>query len=123
MGLEFEPGLAERILADVGSEPGRLPLLEFALTELWQHREESRLTNRAYDQIGGATGALAQRAEAEFKQLTAEEQAAARRLLGRLVRVARPEEAGQDTRQRADLSEADALERAWRTGLPTHACS
>jgi TIR domain len=119
VGLEFEPGLVERVLADVGSEPGRLPLLEFALTELWQHREESRLTNRAYDQIGGATGALAQRAEAEFKQLTAEEQAAARRLLGRLVRVARPEEAGEDTRQRADLSEADALGKGVANRLAT----
>jgi hypothetical protein len=44
--LEFEPGLVERILNDVGREPGRLPLVEFALTELWQRREGSRLANR-----------------------------------------------------------------------------
>ena len=109
VGLEFEPGLVERILTDVGSEPGRLPLLEFALTELWQRRAGSQLTNRAYDEIGGATGALAQRAEAEFARLTPEEQAAARRLFSRLVRVARPEEAGEDTRQHADLSDADTV--------------
>jgi WD40 repeat protein len=109
VGLEFEPGLVERILTDVGSEPGRLPLLEFALTELWQRRAGSQLTNRAYNEIGGATGALAQRAEAEFARLTPEEQTAARRLFSRLVRVARPEEAGEDTRQHADLSDADTI--------------
>ncbi len=111
VGLEFEPGLVERILADVGSEPGRLPLLEFALTELWQRREGNLLANRAYDEIGGAIGALAQRAETEFAKLKPEEQTVARRLFSRLVRVARPEEAGEDTRQRADLSEVDTLEK------------
>lgn len=107
--LEFEPGLVERILADVGSEPGHLPLVEFALTELWQRRDGSRLANQAYDEIGGATGALAQRAETEFGRLKPEEQTAAHRLFSRLVRVARPEEAGEDTRQRTDLSDADAV--------------
>jgi hypothetical protein len=111
VGLEFEPGLVERILTDVGSEPGRLPLLEFALTELWQRREGSQLANRAYDETGGAAGALAQRAEAEFARLTPEEQTAARRLFSRLVRVARPEEAGEDTRQHTELSDGDTLTR------------
>ena len=34
-GAAFEPGLVDRILDDVGEEPGNLPLLEFALTLLW----------------------------------------------------------------------------------------
>ena len=42
----------------------------------------------------GATGALAKRAEAEFARLNREEQTVARRLFSRLMRVARPEEAG-----------------------------
>ena len=33
--VRFEEGLAERILNDAGVEPSTLPLLEFALTELW----------------------------------------------------------------------------------------
>ena len=109
VGLDFEPGLVERILSDVGDEPGHLPLLEFALTELWQYREGNRLTNQAYDEIGGAPGALAQRADAEFARLKPEEQIVARRLFSRMVHVARPEEAGEDTRQRTDLSDADTL--------------
>jgi WD40 repeat protein len=111
VGLEFEPGLVERLLADVGGEPGHLPLLEFALTELWQRREGKVVANRAYNEIGCVTGVLARRAEAEFARLRPEEQTAVRRLFSRLVRVARPEEAGEDTRQRTHLSDADAVER------------
>ena len=109
VGLEFEPGLVDRILSDVGSEPGRLPLVEFALTEIWQRREGRRLTNQAYDEIKGVSGALARRAEAEFARLNPEEQTGAQRLFSRLVRVAKPDEAGEDTRQRTELSEADTL--------------
>jgi hypothetical protein len=111
VGLEFESGLVDRILTDVGSEPGRLPLVEFALTEIWQRREGRRLTNRAYNEIRGVTGALARRAEAEFARLDPEEQTGTQRLFSRLVRVARPEEPGEDTLQRAELSEANTLEK------------
>ena len=33
--LQFEPGLVDRILDHVEKQPGTLPLLEFALTELF----------------------------------------------------------------------------------------
>ena len=62
VGLEFESGLVERILTVVGAEPGHLPLVEFALRGLWQRREGKLLANRAYDEIGGVTGAFAQQA-------------------------------------------------------------
>jgi energy-coupling factor transporter ATP-binding protein EcfA2 len=117
VGLQFEAGLADRVLADVGSEPGRLPLVEFALTELWQRRDGRLLTNLAYNQIGGVTGSLAKRAEQEFDRLKPEEQSAARRLFSRLVRVAKPDEAGEDTRQRAQLSEADTITMSVATRL------
>jgi energy-coupling factor transporter ATP-binding protein EcfA2 len=109
VGLNFEPGLTDRILAEVGREPGNLPLVEFALTELWSKREGRTLTNAAYTGIGGVTGALAKRAEAEFAALTPKERTAARRLFSRLVRVARPEEGTEDTRQRLDLRTTDSV--------------
>lgn len=34
LGVGFEDELVSRILQDINSEPGNLPLLEFALTEL-----------------------------------------------------------------------------------------
>jgi WD40 repeat protein len=109
VGLDFEPGLADRVLTDAGWEPGSLPLVEFALTELWSRRHDRILTNAAYNEIGGVTGALAKRAETEFASFAPEEQTAARRLFGRLVRVARPEEGAEDTRQRLELQASDAV--------------
>ena len=108
VGLEFEPGLVERLLTDVGNEPGSLPLLEFALTEIWHRREGPRLTNHAYNEIRGIAGALARRAEAEFARFSPDEKTAARRLFSRLVRVARPDEGAEDTRQRIELQANDA---------------
>jgi hypothetical protein len=70
VGLGFEDGLVDRILEEVGSEPGNLPLLEFLLTELWAKRERGLLTHGAYATIGGVKGAIATRAEAELEGLT-----------------------------------------------------
>ena len=89
VGLGLEDGLIERILTDVGDEPGKLPLMEFLLEGLWQRRTRGCLTHRAYDDLGGVPGAIAKRADAEFRRLTAEQQAAARRFLVLLVNPGR----------------------------------
>jgi DNA-binding XRE family transcriptional regulator len=39
---EFEPGLVDLLLHDVGHEPGALPLLSHALFETWQRRRGAR---------------------------------------------------------------------------------
>ena len=44
--------LAEMV-ADVSERPGALPLLQFALTELFERRRGSVMTLEAYRQIGG----------------------------------------------------------------------
>ena len=62
-GLDFEPGLVDRILDDAGSEPGQLPLVESLLADLWRRREGGRLTWRGYTEAGGVVGAVAQHAE------------------------------------------------------------
>ena len=112
VGLEFEPGLVDRLLDDVGDEPGNLPLLEFALTELWERREGRRLTNAAYERLGGVAGAIGRRAEAVFARLPMEQQAAAPRLFGRLVRVTDVDEKGRNTRQRVRLGDLDEASRS-----------
>ena len=53
VGVIFEPGLVAQIVADVIEQPGALPLLQYALTELFEHREGGQLTSRAYQEIGG----------------------------------------------------------------------
>ena len=56
VGCEVEPGLTERLLAHVAGQPGALPLLQFALTEVWRKRDVRRLTLRAYEELGGVEG-------------------------------------------------------------------
>jgi len=109
LGVNFEIGLVERILNDVGDEPGLLPLLEFALTLLWDRRAGRKLTHAAYEGIGQVEGALAIYADEVYAKLTPEEQAGARRVL---VQMVRPGEGTEDTRRvasRAEFSAADWL--------------
>lgn len=71
----FEPGLVNQILHDVIEQPGNLPLLEFALAELWQRQTaDGLLTHAAYEAIDGVAGAIARRAEALYEELTAQDQ-------------------------------------------------
>lgn len=82
----YEQGLVERILDDVQSAPGALPLLQFALTELWERRSGGLLTHAAYDALGGVRGALAGYAESVWDSLEPPARAAGERLLVQLVR-------------------------------------
>ncbi|MFJ4771029.1 hypothetical protein ACIP88_18265 [Streptomyces uncialis] len=87
-GLWFEPGLPERIVADAGDEPGRMTLVQFALTELWERRSRSMLTHAAYDGLGGVAGALVGYAKETLDGLTPSRRELARRLF---VQLARPD--------------------------------
>ncbi|MFE2638782.1 trypsin-like peptidase domain-containing protein [Streptomyces scopuliridis] len=95
-GLWFEPGLPERIVADAGDEPGRMPLVQFALTELWKRRARSMLTHAAYGDLGGVAGALVGYAEEALAELTRAQQDRARRLF---VQLARPGDGDTFTRR------------------------
>jgi WD40 repeat protein len=86
-GLWFEPGLPERIVADAGDEPGRMPLVQFTLTELWKRRSRSMLTHAAYDDLGGVAGALVGYADDALLALTRTRRELAPRLF---VQLARP---------------------------------
>lgn len=100
--LSFEPGLMETILNDVGNEPGSLPLLEFAVTALWDAGKDGRLLHDAYLAMGRVQGAVANRAETIYNNLTSLEQEAVKRVFLRLVRLG---ETTEDTRRRAHFTE------------------
>ncbi|MGD9029325.1 MAG: BTAD domain-containing putative transcriptional regulator [Anaerolineae bacterium] len=101
-GVLFETGLVERILDDVGQEPGNLPLLEFALTLLWGEESYGWLTHAAYERIGRVKGALARYADEVYKALGESERESARRVLAQLVQ---PGEGTEDTRRVATRAE------------------
>ncbi|NCR56175.1 MAG: S-layer homology domain-containing protein [Microcystis aeruginosa L211-07] len=102
LGVTFEAELVKRILDDVESEPGNLPLLEFALTELWQRRQGKQLTHVAYTEIGEVQGALARHANEEYHKLSEAHREQMRRIFIQLVR---PGEGREDTRRLATKAE------------------
>lgn len=99
---EFEPGLVDLILRDVGDEPGSLPLLSHALFETWKRRSGHMLTLHGYHDAGGVRGAIAQTAETTYLALGSEEQTIARHLFLRLTELGTSTE---DTRRRAGMEE------------------
>jgi formylglycine-generating enzyme required for sulfatase activity/energy-coupling factor transporter ATP-binding protein EcfA2/type II secretory pathway component PulM len=103
--LEFEPGLAQQLQEEVGTEPGNLALLEFALAQLWERRRGKILTHHAYNEIGKIEGAIAKRASKVLSGFSEDEMRTVREIFTRLVRLGRPDEGTEDTRQRADVKE------------------
>ena len=53
------------MVADVRDEVAALPLLQYALTEMFERNDKSALTLEAYLAIGGVAGALAHRADCQ----------------------------------------------------------
>jgi uncharacterized protein YjbI with pentapeptide repeats len=130
-GVGIQPKLLAQILQDVQAEENCLPLLEFALYELWEQCSRNRplapnsggtepglefkapsigglgaseLTLEVYRKLGGVTGALNDHAEGIYKQLAKQKQEdLAKQVLLKLVRTGK---GTKDTRQRqrkADL--------------------
>ncbi|MGH3869617.1 MAG: trypsin-like peptidase domain-containing protein, partial [Pseudonocardiaceae bacterium] len=117
VGLTLEPGLVERIARDAvmtapspdapdaGAAITVLPLLEFALTQLWHRRAEGRLTHHAYDQIGGVIGGLAGWCDQAYQAVPAAQRPLVRRIVTSLVRPGDKAANIPPTRQRRTLDQ------------------
>ena len=106
-GVRLDPGLVAEMIADVAHQPGGLPLLQYALTELFERRDGDRLTLSAYREIGGVTGALSARADRLFSSADAAGRRAIEQVFLRLVTLG---EGRQDTRRRVAMGELDTLD-------------
>jgi WD40 repeat protein len=81
LGRSVEPKTVDALISDVRDRPGDLPLLQFALTELWEaDNQKGVLTFDSYKNLGyetpeeripGARGSIVKRAEAEWNRLQA----------------------------------------------------
>ncbi len=56
VGVRLQPGLAGEMIRDVADEPGGLPLLQYALTDLFERRDTDTLTIDGYHAAGGVLG-------------------------------------------------------------------
>lgn len=108
-GWEFEPGLVDVLLQDIGvqgshvPEPGALPLLSHALLATWERRRGCLFTLHDYYSAGGVRGAIAETAESVFAdQLNQAQQELAQHIFLRLTELG---EGTEDTRRRASLNE------------------
>lgn len=88
LGVHFEsPELVDELLRSTLHADGGLPLLQFALAELWEAREKASglITAEALSSIGGVAGALARHADQVIRSLLPTERMAAKRILLRLL--------------------------------------
>ena len=105
-GVSLEPGLMAAITADVVDRPGTLPLLQYALTELFERRENGTMTYATYQAVGGVSGALGRRADEIYAGLDEDGKKVAQQMFLRLVTLG---EGVEDTRRRVLRSELEAL--------------
>ncbi|MER0246525.1 hypothetical protein AAHZ94_32055, partial [Streptomyces sp. HSW2009] len=101
-GLSVERALTARLVEELRSEVGGLPLLSHVLLETWRRRRGRTLTTAAYEAAGGVHGAIAATAEDVCARFSAEQLVLARRVLLRLIT---PGEGAQDTRRPASRAE------------------
>ncbi|MBV9860392.1 MAG: AAA family ATPase [Alphaproteobacteria bacterium] len=85
---DTEEGLDDVLRDDAAAHPTALPLLQFALDELYKRRSGPLLRFADYEALGGLEGALRQRAEEEYGSLPEPTRAALPSILSALVRVA-----------------------------------
>src|SRR5664279_4291053 len=97
VGVSFEPGLVVTIVGEINYQAGALPLLQYALTELFERRKGRLLTREAYEAIGGTVGALARRADEIYQGFDERSREAVQQMFLRLVTLG---EGVEDTRRR-----------------------
>lgn len=110
-GVTFESeALLDELVGSGARAPGGLPLLQFAMEELWEARDRTqrRIPASALDSIGGVAGALARHADGVLAALPPNQRRAARSILLRLVTA----EGTRARRTAGDLDREDAAARA-----------
>jgi WD40 repeat protein len=102
-GLHIDPRLTEVLLADIGDEPGKLPLLSHALLATFERRRGAQLTVEDYIAVGRVQGALDKTADEAYESLDSGERDVAQAIF---IRCTAGDGTIPDTRRpvrRADL--------------------
>ena len=106
VGLQIDPDLIAQIINDMEGEPGALPLMQFALKDLFDAEQAKggviALTRQAYLRRGGIQKSLERHADASFGKLEKHEQELARSIFSGLIEIGR---GTQDTRRTALFDE------------------
>ena len=103
-GFRFESAaMVDALVSEASADAGALPLLSFALSELWAERDDERgvVPEGALRRLGGAAGALAAHGDRVLAPLTPSARGEARRILVALATA---------SRTRARVAEKDLLD-------------
>jgi basic membrane lipoprotein Med (substrate-binding protein (PBP1-ABC) superfamily)/DNA-binding SARP family transcriptional activator len=106
-GCSVESGLAAELVADTTSQAGALPLVQFALTELFERRTGDRLLLEDFRALGGLRGLLSRQADEVYHGLSDEARAATMQVFLRLVQ---PHQDRVDVHRRVAVAELLDLE-------------
>jgi hypothetical protein len=99
-GHSFDQSTVSLLIKDTEGREGALPLLQFALTQIWDGMAEGKEPAETLEIIGGVGGALAGEAQRIYESLTSEEQKIARRVFIKMVQFG---EGTENTRRRVEL--------------------
>ena len=106
VGLRIDPDLIAQIINDMQGEPGSLPLMQFALKDLFDSQQEKgsiiALTLNDYLQRGGIRKSLERHADKTFAGFDLQERELARSIFTGLIEIGR---GTQDTRRTANFDE------------------
>ena len=104
VGLEVEDGLIAILLGEL--KEGSLPLLQYALEELWQKRSRGKLTVKDYQQHIGKLGKfLSSKAQETYNKLSEAQKECAQSIFLSLVFLAKEDDSNKNTRRRLPISE------------------
>jgi hypothetical protein len=104
-GFPFEEATINLLVEQSRDREGALPLLQFALTRIWEGLGEGAEPADTLKRIGGVGGALAGEAERLYNKLNERQKAIARRAFLEMVQLG---EGARDTRRRIKLSQVVA---------------
>ena len=99
-GHPLDEATVDLLVKDTEGREGALPLLQFALTRIWEGLGEGTPPAETYRQMGGVGGALAGKAQEIYDKLPEAEKDMARRIFIGLVQLG---EGTRDTRRRAAI--------------------
>ncbi|MBK8824684.1 MAG: hypothetical protein IPN58_19365 [Anaerolineales bacterium] len=93
VGLRIDPDLIAQIINEMKGEPGALPLMQFALKDLFDSQQEKSgvpaLVLSDYLQRGGIHKALERHADGSFSKFSKNEQELARSIFSGLIEIGR----------------------------------
>ena len=111
-GLSFDvddkgESLDEVLHDEAEKSPESLPLLEFALEQLYLHRDKENklLSFAAYEEMGGLAGAISQKAESTYAEIDDHSEDVFNNVMGHLIAV---NEEGRATRKQVSIEQFDA---------------